>query len=253
MKERRESRAALLALSCDLRYPVFMVDGNKSWLRRRVESGLRKGLMRAYETVKVDPDNFRIQLRAAYGLPIATYDGVFSVPIEKLDDVALDIIRASQKLAAVEGAGLGLGGIFTILPDLGILAGITVRTIQKLSLLYGFQFTTEDEQSELWVAAATAAGVDVGRELVERQVVRRLVPRLIDAMAAQLGKEVAEKIAGRVVPVLSSAIGATLNYYFLRAWGERAMLHFRARHMAAREQKAKTIDAAPLSALPPGP
>jgi uncharacterized protein (DUF697 family) len=225
----------------------------KSWLRKRVESGLRKGFERAYETVKVDPDNFRIQLRAAYGLPIATYQGVFSVPVEQLDDIALDIIRASQKLAAVEGAGLGLGGIFTILPDLGILAGITVRTIQKLSLLYGFQFTTDDEQSELWVAAATAAGVDVGRELVERQVVRRFVPRAINAIAAQAGKEVAEKLAGRVVPVLSSVVGATLNYYFLRAWGERAMQHFRARHLAVREQVKMTIEATPLSSLPPGP
>ena len=225
----------------------------KSWLRQRVESALRNGFMKAYETVKVDPDNFRVQLRAGYGLPIATYDGVFSVPIEQLDNVALDIIRASQKLAAVEGAGLGLGGIFTILPDLGILAGITIRTIQKLSLLYGFQFTTEDEQAELWVAAATAAGVDVGRELVERQVVRRFVPRVINAIAAQAGKEVAEKLAGRVVPILSSALGATLNYYFLRAWGERARVHFRERHLADRERRAKTIEAAPLSSLPPGP
>jgi uncharacterized protein (DUF697 family) len=225
----------------------------KSWLRHRVESALRSGFMRAYETVKVDPDNFRLQLRTGYGLPISTFDGVFSVPVEQLDDVALNIIRASQKLAAVEGAGLGLGGIFTILPDLGILAGITVRTIQKLSLLYGFQFTTEDEQSELWVAAATAAGVDVGRELVERQVVRRFVPRVINAIAAQAGKEVAEKIAGRVVPILSSAIGATLNYYFIRAWGERAMLHFRARHLAARQQREHTIDAPVFGALPPGP
>jgi len=225
----------------------------KSWLRHRVESALRNGFMRAYETVKVDPDNFRLQLRTGYGLPISTFDGVFSVPVEQLDDVALNIIRASQKLAAVEGAGLGLGGIFTILPDLGILAGITIRTIQKLSLLYGFQFTTEDEQSELWVAAATAAGVDVGRELVERQVVRRFVPRVINAIAAQAGKEVAEKIAGRVVPVLSSAIGATLNYYFIRAWGERAMLHFRARHLAARQQREHTIDAPVFGALPPGP
>jgi len=225
----------------------------KSWLRHRVESALRSGFMRAYETVKVDPDNFRLQLRTGYGLPISTFDGVFSVPVEQLDDVALNIIRASQKLAAVEGAGLGLGGIFTILPDLGILAGITVRTIQKLSLLYGFQFTTEDEQAELWVAAATAAGVDVGRELVERQVVRRFVPRVINAIAAQAGKEVAEKIAGRVVPILSSAIGATLNYYFIRAWGERAMLHFRARHLAARQQREHTIDAPVFGALPPGP
>ena len=225
----------------------------KSWLRRRVESALRNGFMKAYETVKVDPANFRLQLRAGYGLPISTFDGVFSVPVEQLDDIALDIIRASQKLGAVEGAGLGLGGIFTILPDLGILAGITIRMIQKLSLLYGFQFTTEDEQAELWVAAATAAGVDLGRELVERQVVRRFVPRVINAIAAQAGKEVAEKVAGRIVPVLSSAIGATLNYYFLRTWGQRAMLHFRTRHMHVRANQCHTVEAPLLSSLPPGP
>jgi hypothetical protein len=225
----------------------------KSWLRRRVESALRNGFLRAYETVKVDPDNFRLQLRAGYGLPISTFDGVFSLPVGQLDNVALDIIRAGQKLAAVEGAGLGLGGIFTVLPDLGILAGITIRTIQKLSLLYGFQFTTEDEQAELWVAAASAAGVDVGRELLERQLVRRFVPRVINAIAAQAGKEVAEKIAGRIVPVLSSAVGATLNFYFLRVWGERAMLHFRQRHLDVRQKQTETIETAPLSTLPPGP
>ncbi len=230
-----------------------MMPEPKSWLRRRIESALRNGFMKAYETVKVDPANFRLQLRAGYGLPISTFDGVLSVPVERLDDIALDIIRASQKLGAVEGAGLGLGGIFTILPDLGILAGITIRMIQKLSLLYGFQFTTEDEQAELWVAAATAAGVDVGRELVERQVVRRFVPRVINAIAAQAGKEVAEKVAGRIVPVLSSAIGATLNYYFLRTWGQRAMLHFRQRHLHLRQNQPQAIETPSLSSLPPGP
>lgn len=218
-----------------------------------MEEAVRNGLMRAYETVKVDPAHFREQLRVAYGLPIATYDGVFSVPVEQLDNIALDIIRASQKLGAVEGAGLGLGGILTIVPDLGILTGITIRTIQKLSLLYGFEFNTESEQSELWVAAASAAGVDIGRELLEKQVVRRFIPRVINAIAAQAGKEVAEKIAGRIVPVLSSAVGAALNYYFLRAWGERAMLHFHQRHIEARNQRSATIEAEPLSSLPPGP
>ena len=235
-------------------YSIQVPGEKKSILRRGVESALRKAFTRAYETVKVDPDNFRVQLRAAYGLPIATYDGVFSVPLEQLDVVAVDIVRSSQKLAAVEGAGLGMGGIFTVLPDLGILAAITVRTIQKLSLLYGFQFNTEDEEADLWVAAATAAGVDIGRELVERQVVRRFVPRVINAIAAQAGKEVAEKIAGRVVPLLSSAVGATLNYVFIRAWGERAIKHFRERHMRVRQERAaKTIEPEPLGSLPPGP
>ena len=42
----------------------------KFWLQRRVEDAVRGAFMRAYETVKVDPQKFLLQLRAAYGLPI---------------------------------------------------------------------------------------------------------------------------------------------------------------------------------------
>ena len=74
-------------------------------------------------------------------------------------------------MAAAEGAGFGLGGILTILPDLGILAGITLRTIQKLSLIYGFEFTTDEETAELWVAAASAAGFPASEAKLVRSTV----------------------------------------------------------------------------------
>ena len=214
-----------------------MDDGHKGWLRRQVEKALRRGFQEAYETVKVNPDKYLMQLRVAYGLPVTSYDGMFSVPIGRLDYVAGEVIRAGMKMAAAEGAGLGLGGIFTMLPDLGILAAITMRTIQKLSLVYGFEFNTEDEVGELWIAAASAAGVDVSRELLERNVVSRFVPRVIRAIAVQASREVVEKWAGRLVPLVSGVIGGGLNYYFVRAWGERAMRHFHQKHMALREQQ----------------
>jgi len=47
---------------------------------------------------------------------------------------------------------------------------------------------------------------------------------------------VVEKWAGRVIPLASAAIGAGLNYWFVRAWGERAKLHFRQRHLALRQR-----------------
>ena len=228
-----------------------MDEERKSWLRLRVEDGLRRGLTQAYETVKVDPQNFLFQLRTGYGLPISTYDGVFSVSSEQLDLVAVDVVRSGMKVAAVEGAGFGLGGLLTIVPDLSILAGITIRTIQKLSLIYGFQFATDAEVADLWVAAASAAGVDISRELLEKEVVNRFVPRVIQRIAVQASSEVVERWAGRLVPVLSSAIGATLNYYFVRTWGRRAMSHFRQKHDARR---ASLIISQPVtfSALPPG-
>lgn len=209
-----------------------------SWLMRRVESALRRGFTEAYETVKVDPARFLLQLRAAYGLPISTYRGVYSLELAQLDDVAAQTIRGAMKIAAVEGAGLGLGGILTVLPDLSILAAITLRTIQKLSLIYGFEFNTDEETAELWLATASAAGVDLSRELLEKEVVGRMVPRIIRSIAVQASTEVVEKWSGRLIPVASSFIGGGLNYYFVRAWGERANTHFRQKHLALRERLA---------------
>jgi len=215
-----------------------MGDEKKSWVRRRVEGAIRGGLTRAYETIKVDPGRFLMQLRVAHRLPLATFHGVYTLPIERLDEVADTVIRGGMKLAATEGAGFGLGGLFTIVPDLGILSAITMRTIQKLSLIYGFELNTDAEIAELWIAAATAAGVDISRELLEKEVVNRFVPRVIQRIAAKAGSEIVEKWAGRLIPFTSSIIGGALNYYFVRAWGERARAHFRGRHIEERARIA---------------
>jgi hypothetical protein len=210
----------------------------KSWLRRRVEGAMVKGLTRAYSTVRVDPDKFLLQLRAGYRVPISGYHGMYSLEIGEVDAVADSIIRSGMKVAAVEGAGFGLGGLITIVPDLGILSAITMRTIQKLSLIYGFEFNTDDEIAELWIAAASAAGVDISRELLEKEVVNKFVPRVIQRIAAKASTEVVEKWAGRLIPLASAAIGAGLNYWFVRAWGRRAKMHFRQRHLDLRQRAA---------------
>jgi len=214
---------------------------------------MRRGFVHAYETVRVDPSRFLLQLRSAYGLPVTSFQGLHSVDMRVLDDVAEKIVRGGMKVAAVEGAGFGLGGLITIVPDLGILAGITLRTIQKLSLLYGFEFNTDDETAELWIAAASAAGVDISRELVEKEVISKFVPRVIQRIAVKASTEVVEKWAGRLIPLISSVLGAGLNYYFVRAWGKRAGSHFRQRHLELRSRMLATgnrvIDAAPVSRL----
>ena len=209
----------------------------KSWLRRRVEHAVRNAFMKAYDTVKVNPEHYLQHLRIAYDLPVVTYDGVYSVDPVVLDSIAEETIRAHMRMAAAEGAGFGLGGLLTMLPDLGILSAITLRMIQKLSLLYGFPYNTEDEEAELWVAAASAAGVDISRELVEKQFVRRFIPRVIQRIAVSASAEIVEKWTARLIPIVSSALGAGLNYYFVKVWGERAVGHFRQKHLEQRRSK----------------
>jgi EcsC family protein len=224
----------------------------RTWLVRRAEESLRRGFQRAYETVRVDPQHYFRNLQAAHRLPVSSFQDMSALPIEQLDALAAETIRAGMKIAALEGAGFGLAGIFTLVHDLSILAVITLRTVQKLSLIYGFEYNTDEEVAELWIAAASAAGVDIGRELVERQIVKRFVPRVIERIAARASVEVVEKWSARVIPLASSVLGAGLNYYFVRAWGERARKHFRERHLALRGSGAERMLPAGQDLLPGG-
>src|SRR5580704_231812 len=71
----------------------------KSWFRRKIESALRRGFQHAYETVKVDPNKFLLQLRTAYGVPISTFQGIYSVDVSVLDSLADSVIHSGMKLA----------------------------------------------------------------------------------------------------------------------------------------------------------
>lgn len=215
--------------------------GTKSWLAKRVQWALNRGLTSAYKGIGVDPYKYVLHLRHAHGLPINALDQVFSIHPAALDHIADQTIQASMKLAAAEGAGFGVGGLITIVPDFGALSAITLRMMQKLSLVYGFAYSTDAEVAELWIATASAAGVDLGKDLMEKEVIERFVPRVIGRIAAQAGTEVAERWSGRLVPVLSSAIGGALNYYFVRQWGLRAKGHFREKHLALRRQNEELI------------
>jgi EcsC family protein len=215
------------------------MESSGSWLSRRVEEAFRFALLRAYESAKVHPESFLEQLQRAYGVEAESYNEMFSLPIDELDAIAHHTLRSSMKLAGAEGAGFGLGGFATVVPDMGILAMITMRTVQKLSLVYGFEYNTDEEVAELWIAAGTAAGVDIGRELLERTVLKGLAERVVGRMAARFSAEFAEKMVARTVPILSSAVGGVLNYYFVRAWGRRALNHFRQRHLEVRSRRAR--------------
>jgi len=221
----------------------------KSWLMTKAETAMRQALQAAYERMRVHPGEYLMELRTMHQLPIRSYDGVFSLAPEVLDDVAQQTIRGAMKMAAAEAAGFDLGGAMGLVPDMGVLAVITMRTIQKLSLIYGFEYNTEEEVAELWVAAATAAGADIGKELIERRVLKVFVQRVSARIAARISAEFAEKFAARALPIASSAIGAVLNWYFVRAWGKRALAHFRQRHLAERERR--TAYAEQARRLPP--
>jgi hypothetical protein len=199
---------------------------------------LRFGVLRGLHSVEIDPEKFRSELSSKYRLWVPDFGRMKDVPIARLDAIAQTLIRDAERLALAEGAGFGLGGIITFLPDASLLTVITLRLIQRLSLLYGFETQGRDQRIEMWKAAAAAAGIDYGKDLAEKQIFEKLVPRIAERFAARIGTETAEKWAGRLIPLASSAIGGALNFSFVRGWGRRTQRHLRTKHLESKASAA---------------
>ena len=219
----------------------------KSLASRTVGRFLRFGMLRGLRTVEIDPEDFRQYLADKHNLWIPHFGRMRDVPIEQLDAIAERLIHNAQRVALAQGAGFGLGGMITILPDASLLTIIALRLIQRLCLLYGFEERESERRIQMWLAAAGAAGIDLGKDIAEKQIAERLAPRIAGRLAVRIGEESAEKWVGRMVPLASSAIGGALNYTFIRTWGRRVHRHLREKHLteraaaAERAQVARTI------------
>jgi uncharacterized protein (DUF697 family) len=205
---------------------------------------LRFGVLRGMRSIEVDPEDFRRHLSNKYNLWVPDFSRMQDVPIERLDIIAAALIRDAERLALAEGAGLGLGGMITLLPDASLLTLITLRLMQRLALLYGFESHGSDQRIEMWKAAAAASGIDYGKDLAEKQILNKLAPRIAERFAAKIGVEAAEKWVGRLIPVASSVIGGALNFSFVRGWGRRVQRHLRAKHLEAKASPPPAYTAA---------
>lgn len=204
------------------------------WIYNTFRASAQAGFRQAYKRVRLDPEKYFEEVRAKFRIPIRSWEDMHLLSDADLKPYSDRVIKSASRAAALEGMGFGLGGITTILPDFGILAAITIRMLQRLSLMHGFDYSTHDEIGSLWLAAASAAGLDFGREFLEKQAIEKIIPKIVDQVAIRAGAEVAEQWAARLVPVLSAGTAGALNYWFVRSWGRRAQRHFLDRRRALR-------------------
>jgi len=212
-----------------------------SLARRTVGRVLRFGVLRGLRSVEIDPEEFRQYLANKHNLWIPHFGRMRDLPIEQLDAIAQRLIQDAQRIAMAQGAGFGLGGMITILPDASLLTIIILRLIQRLCLLYGFEEDDSERRAQMWLAAAGAAGIDLGKDFAEKQLAERLAPRIAGRLAVRIGEESAEKWVARMVPLASSAIGGAMNYAFVRSWGRRVQRYLREKHLAERASVATPV------------
>lgn len=154
------------------------------------------------------------------------------------DAAARELLERYRRIAALEGAGTGAGGLLLGLADFPALIAIKMKFLFELAHVYGFD--TRDRQERLFLLHVFQLAFSSGEvrrhtfETIERW--DRTGPAVVNWERFQ--REYRDSIDLRkllqLVPGIGAAVGAWANYHLLDDLGRTGMNAFRWRLLAGR-------------------
>jgi hypothetical protein len=88
------------------------------------------------------------------------------LPIAVMDAEADDFAGTRAKLAAVQGATTGIGGIFTLAIDIPALLSLSLKVLQEIALCYGYDPKDQKERMFVVLCLQFASSDIVGKRAV---------------------------------------------------------------------------------------
>jgi hypothetical protein len=166
------------------------------------------------------------------------------LPLSKMDEVAEQFKVSRTKMATVQGATTGIGGIFTLAIDIPLLLGISLKTLQEIALCYGYdpndkaerifivkclQFTSSDivgKKAILEELAAYDQGTENKRVISQLQGWREVVMTYRDNFGW--------KKLLQMVPIAGIIFGAFVNRSSIGDVAETGIMLYRKRRILER-------------------
>lgn len=146
--------------------------------------------------------------------------------------------RKHVRVARLEGAALGVGGIFTAAPDVVALLWIQSRMIFYIAAAYGYDPRHPMRPAELLALQGVYAtpaearqaldgmGKLMAQAMVEKALSSRTTDRLHRRLVKYLAKRLARRYAGRYIPLIGAPIGAVQNAGATKEIGRLALSYY---------------------------
>jgi hypothetical protein len=154
---------------------------------------------------------------------------------EKLARIAF---KKHVRLARLEGAALGIGGVITAAPDLIALLWLQSRMVFYIAAASGYDPNHPMRPAEYLAlqglydtpAEARQALDGVGKRMAQAMAEQALLGRHTQALHLRLAKYVAQRVArryaGRLIPFIGAPIGAMRNGSVTKQLGERTLRYY---------------------------
>ncbi|MBM6617738.1 EcsC family protein [Bacillus suaedaesalsae] len=97
---------------------------------------------------------------------ISTLDDISTVPLHVMNQVCLEVVQNRQNFATVQGASTGFGGIFTLSIDIPLLLGLSLKTLQEIAMIYGYDPNDPAERIFIVKSLQFASSDIVGKQAI---------------------------------------------------------------------------------------
>ncbi|MGG3496908.1 EcsC family protein [Peribacillus simplex] len=180
---------------------------------------------------------------------ITALEDVSGIPLHIMDSVSQEIKNSGSKLATVQGATTGIGGIFTIAIDIPLLLGMSIKTLQDIAITYGFN--PSDRQERIFIVKClqfTTSDV-VGKKVLLNELSKMNLPD------SETKREIASELQGwrevvytyrdqfgwkkllQMVPVAGIIFGALTNRSMIADMADTGIMLYKKRRILERIQE----------------
>ncbi|MBH8606633.1 EcsC family protein [Thermoactinomyces sp. CICC 10521] len=177
------------------------------------------------------------------GLPSGglTLDQVASLPLGTMNKAAEKLKESRSEWAMIQGATTGIGGIFTLAIDIPALLGLSLKVLQEMALVYGYNPLEKRERIFIVKCLQFASADYVGKQAVisyltrfqEGEIQRESISELQGwrEVVATYGENFGWKKLFQMVPVIGIIFGAFLNRSTVEDVAEAGMMLYRKRRI----------------------
>lgn len=174
---------------------------------------------------------------------IETLEDATRLPVSEMDQAVSNLTTNRKRLATLQGAGTGVGGIFTLTIDVPLLLGMQLKTLQDIAICYGYD--PNDQKERLFIVKClqfTSADI-VGKKAILQQLT------LFDSKEEEIEREVISELQGwrevvfsyrdqigwkklfQMIPIAGLLFGAWINRSAVQTIAETGMMLYRKRRI----------------------
>lgn len=170
-----------------------------------------------------------------------------TLPLQILDVTADEIVQSRSKIATLQGATTGIGGILTLAIDIPAILGLSLKTIQEIAICYGYD--PKDKQERIFtikVLQFSSSDIVGKKAILDELANYASVDKESVQMISQLQgwREVFAtyrdnwgwKKLFQLIPIAGILFGAWINRGTLKDVGEAAKMLYRKRRVLERLQ-----------------